>query len=144
MIGWHVPAAFELALRSEAWHNAEHACFFFTSILFWWPVIQPWPSVARWPRWAMPIYLLLGMIAGSAVSAYMTFSDVLLYPSYRDAPRIFAISPMDDQVAAGGLMWFVMAIAFLIPAVAITIRFLSPSRPRAVARRVSTLDAGAS
>ncbi|MGD0306209.1 MAG: cytochrome c oxidase assembly protein [Candidatus Acidiferrales bacterium] len=144
MIGWHVPAAFELALRSDGWHNFEHICFFVTSILFWWPVVQPWPSVARWPRWAMPIYLLLGMIAGSLVSAYMTFSDAILYPSYAHAPRIFAMSPLDDQVAAGGLMWFVMTVAFLIPSVVITVRYLSPSRPRVTPRQVQALDARAS
>lgn len=144
MIGWHVPAAFELALRSDGWHNIEHICFFATSILFWWPVIQPWPSVARWPRWAMPIYLLFGMIAGSTVSAYMTFSDAVLYPSYAHAPRIFAMSPLDDQVAAGGLMWFAMTIVFLIPAVVIVVRYLSPSRSRIAAQRIATFGARSS
>lgn len=130
MIAWHVPALFELALRSDGWHELEHACFLGTSILFWWPVIQPWPSVARWPRWSMPLYLLLGAIAGSTVSAYLTFSDAVLYPSYVAAPRIFALSPMDDQVAAGALMWFAMTIAFLVPAVVITVRYLSPEPNR--------------
>ena len=92
----------------------------------------------------MPIYLLLGMIAGSAVSAYMTFSDTVLYPSYVSAPRAFALTPLNDQVAAGGLMWFVMTVAFLVPAIGIMIRYLSPSRPRVAARRVSALDARAS
>src|SRR5262249_24100251 len=35
MIAWHVPTAFELALRSDSWHEVEHLCFLFTSILFW-------------------------------------------------------------------------------------------------------------
>jgi putative membrane protein len=129
MIAWHVPAAFELALRSNAWHEVEHATFLATSLMFWWPVIQPWPSQARAPRWAMPLYLLLAMIAGSTVSAYLTFSDRLLYPSYADAPRIFgALTPLDDQIIAGALMWVAMTMILLIPAVAITIRLLSPTR----------------
>jgi len=144
MIGWHVPSAFELALRSDGWHEVEHACFFLTSILFWWPVVQPWPSLARWPRWTMPIYLLLGMIAGSAVSAYMVFSEAVLYPSYQQAPRIFRLTPIDDQAAAGGLMWFTMTIAFLIPAVVIMVRYLSPTRTRPAAHRGSPLDVRAS
>ena len=45
-IGWHVPPAYELALRSPGWHEVEHACFLGTSLLFWFPVIQPWPSVS--------------------------------------------------------------------------------------------------
>jgi putative membrane protein len=135
MIAWHVPAAFELALRSDGWHDAEHACFFFTSILFWWPVIQPWPSVARWPRWTMPLYLLAGMVAGSTVSAYLTFSDAVLYPSYANAPRIFTMSPLDDQVIAGAVMWVAMTIAFLLPAVVIMIRYLSPAPSHTIGRR---------
>src|SRR5579863_5896455 len=30
LIIWHIPAAFELALRSDSWHEFEHACFFTT------------------------------------------------------------------------------------------------------------------
>jgi len=47
VIGWHVPAAFDLALRSHCWHEIEHACFFAAGLLFWWPVIQPWPKCRR-------------------------------------------------------------------------------------------------
>jgi putative membrane protein len=137
MIAWHVPTAFELALRSNGWHEVEHATFLATSLMFWWPVIQPWPSQARVPRWVMPLYLLLAMIAGSTVSAYLTFSDRVLYPSYAEAPRIFtALTPLDDQIMAGALMWVAMTIILLIPAVAITIRLLSPTR-RTSARRTA-------
>ena len=129
MIAWHVPAAFELALRSNSWHEVEHATFLATSLMFWWPVIQPWPSPARVSRWAIPLYLLLAMIAGSTVSAYLTFSDRVLYPSYTQAPRLFAsLTALDDQVLAGALMWVAMTIVLLIPAVGITIKLLSPAR----------------
>src|ERR1700759_3142902 len=35
-VGWHLPAMFELTFRSEWIHDFEHACFFSTSLLFWW------------------------------------------------------------------------------------------------------------
>jgi len=57
LIGWHIPVVFELALRSHSWHELEHATFFGTGLLFWWPVVQPWPSAARWARWSIPLYL---------------------------------------------------------------------------------------
>jgi cytochrome c oxidase assembly factor CtaG len=138
LIAWHIPAAFELALGSGGWHDVEHICFFGTSVLFWWPVIQPWPSVSRWPRWSIPLYLLLGAIAGSAVSAYLCFSERLLYPSYADAPRIWGLAPLADQEIAGAVMWVAMTIAFCLPAFLITVRVLSPVRPRqVVAARVN-------
>jgi len=128
LIGWHSPAAFEFALRSDFWHEIEHACFFATSVLFWWPVIQPWPSVARWPRWSIPLYLFIGMMANDALSAFLAFCDRVLYPSYASASPLFAISPLDDQALAGALMWVFGSFVYLIPAVAITLQMLSPHR----------------
>src|SRR6185369_6922134 len=58
LFAWHVPAAFDLALRSPVWHKVEHACFLGASILFWWPVVRPFPSRPHWPLWSVPFYLL--------------------------------------------------------------------------------------
>jgi cytochrome c oxidase assembly factor CtaG len=129
MLGWHVPAAYELALRSPGWHEVEHVCFLVASLLFWWPVIQPWPSRAQWPRWTMPLYLLLADFVNSALSAFLTFSDHVLYHWYTSMPRLGGISAQSDQVAAGVSMWVIGSFAYLIPAVAITAGLLSPTPP---------------
>src|SRR5277367_262159 len=126
LIAWHSPTAFEFALHSDFWHEIEHACFFGTSILFWWPVVQPWPSVARWPRWSILLYLFLGMMANDALSAFLAFCDRVLYPSYASPSRIFTISPLDDQALAGAVMWVFGSFVYLIPAVVITLQMLSP------------------
>ena len=126
LMGWHSPTAFELALRSDLWHAIEHACFFATSLLFWWPVVQPWPSVGRWPRWSIPLYLFLGMMANDALSAFLAFCDRVLYPSYASASRLFPISPHDDQALAGALMWVIGSFVYLLSAVGITLQILSP------------------
>ena len=126
MLGWHVPAAYELALRSPGWHQVEHACFFITSLLFWWPVIQPWPSAPQWPRWLIPIYLLLGDVVNTILSAFLCFSNRILYPTYAAAPQVSSLTALDDQVAAGAIMWFVGSLAFLGPAVILTVQLRSP------------------
>lgn len=125
-LGWHVPAAFELTFRSELVHDFEHACFFATSLAFWWVVISPWPARARWPRWAMIPYLLSADILNTVLSATLAFSGRVLYPSYAKAPRVWALSPLQDQVAAGAEMWVLNSLVFLIPAVAIAVKELSP------------------
>jgi cytochrome c oxidase assembly factor CtaG len=125
LIAWHIPAAFELALRSDSWHEVEHACFFATSLMFWWPVIQPFPSVARWPGWSIPLYLFLGTLPGGALGAFLTFCDRVLYPSYGSAPMIFHVSPLEDQVFAGVLMWVFGTFVYTVPAVILTVRLLS-------------------
>ncbi len=126
LIAWHVPALFDLALRSDGWHDVEHACFLFSSVLFWWPVVQPFPSEPRWPRWSIPLYLFLGMFPGSALAAFLTFSDRVLYPFYLQTPPVLGISPLQDQILAGALMWVVGLLACLFPAVFLTVRLLSP------------------
>ena len=125
MFAWHTPALYELALRSSTWHQVEHACFFLTSLIFWWPVVQPWPSREQWPRWAMVPYLLVADLENTALSAILVFSDRVLYPSYSAAPRLFGFSALDDQAAAGSIMWVIGSLAFIVPAVAIAVQCLS-------------------
>jgi len=112
--GWHMSAPYELALRSEAWHYLEHACFFTAALLFWWNVVGPWPSRPTWPRWSMIPYLALADIQNSALCALLTFSDRIWYPTYAALPRPFGFSPLEDQAAAGAIMWIPGSVAFLI------------------------------
>ena len=134
LIGWHIPAAFALALRSHSWHELEHASFFGTGLLFWWPVIQPWPSTARWARWSIPLYLFCATLPCDALSGFLTFCDRVVYSSYLSAPRILNNSPLQDQECAAALMWVCVTIIFLVPAAIITIQILSPDLVNAPAQ----------
>jgi putative membrane protein len=125
-IGWHIPRAYEFALASENWHNCEHACFFFTNLLFWWPLICPWPFRSTHSRWMLIPYLLLADIVNTAVSAMLCFSGRLLYPSYALVARPFGLSALNDQVAAGAFMWVCGSAVYLIPAIVIVVQLLSP------------------
>ncbi len=126
LIGWHIPVVFELALRSHSWHELEHATFFGTGLLFWWPVVQPWPSTARWARWSIPLYLFCATLPCDALSGFLTFCDRVVYTSYLSAPQILTASPLQDQEFAAALMWVSVTIIFLVPAVVVTIQILSP------------------
>ena len=133
IIFWHLPRFYELALHSQAWHQAEHACFFWSALLFWWPVIGVWPSHPIWPRWAMIPYLLLADLVNTGLSAVLCFSDHVLYPTYQLAPRLWGISALGDQATAGAIMWVPGSIAFLLPALILGMRALErpafPIRP---------------
>lgn len=135
MVGWHLPGPYDLALRSDAWHELEHATFLFTSILFWWPVIQPWPSRSRWPRWSVPVYLILADFVNTAVSAFLVFSGRVLYAPYLTFPRLGALSAASDQVIAGVVMWFVGGFAFVIPAIFLLAKLLAPQRVKPISAR---------
>jgi cytochrome c oxidase assembly factor CtaG/polyferredoxin len=98
---WHLPYFYELALRSSDWHGVQHACFFWSGILFWWPIMEP---RAPWPRWLFIPYLLFGDLVNTALSAFFVFSGKLLYPSY-------------SLVRASNLiMWVPGSLVYLVPA----------------------------
>jgi cytochrome c oxidase assembly factor CtaG len=124
--GWHVPAAFELALHSRAWHVVEHVSFLVAGTLFWWPVVQPWPYRPRWPEWAAIPYLLVADVQNTVLAALLVFSGRVLYPSYGSGARA-----LDDQLTAGVLMWVPMSLVYLVPAAVCTVRWLSPGGRRA-------------
>lgn len=134
LIMWHVPAAFEHALRSDALHDIEHVSFLTTSLLFWWPVVQPYPSEARWARWTIPMYLFLGMFPSGALGAFLTFCDRVLYPSYLTRPPLFGLTPLEDQIVAGSLMWVLGIFICAVPAVLIMLKVLSPRTMQATSR----------
>lgn len=127
-IGWHVPAAYELALRSNGWHDLEHACFFSTSCLFWWFVLEPWPSRSIWSRWAVPIYLVSADLVNTALSAFLAFCGRVVYPTYAAVPRISGMDALQDQAMAGAEMWVLGSTIFLVPAVLSVAGILWPRR----------------
>jgi cytochrome c oxidase assembly factor CtaG len=127
-IGWHSPVLFQLALRSEFWHAVEHTSFLGTALLFWWPIVQPWPSTARWPRWSVPLYLFLATLPCDGLSAFLAFSDRVVYPAYLSVPRHFGLSVLQDQQYAGAIMWLCVTVSYVIPAVVITTNVLSPAQ----------------
>ena len=124
-IGWHIPRAYEFALASENWHNFEHACFFFTNLMFWWPIICPWPSCPLQSRWFLIPYLLFADVVNTGVSAFLCFAGRLLYPSYDAIPRPFGLSALNDQAAAGAFMWVFGSIAYLLPVFVVIMQILS-------------------
>lgn len=121
VIGWHIPALFEMGMRSELGHAIEQSCFLIAGILFWWPVIRPWPTAAQWPVWSIPVYLFLATLPCDALSAFLCFCNRVVYSHY-DA------SALQDQASAGALMWVWVTFAYLVPAAALTFQLLSPEK----------------
>ena len=64
-LAWHLPKAYDYALRNENVHDFEHICFLATALLFWWVILHPWPSRARHNGWMILVYLLSADIVNS-------------------------------------------------------------------------------
>ena len=143
LVGWHVPAAFMLAVKSGTWHLIEHASFLVAGLLFWWPVIQPWPSGPRWPEWSILLYLFLATLPCDILSAFLVFCDRVVYPIYFSSSRLLGFSALGDQQCAGALMWTSVTIIYLLAGTIFTIRLLSTqgSREDGLVQPESSLNA---
>jgi len=127
VIGWHIPAVFNLAMRSHGWHDLEYACFILAGLLFWLPVVQPATGAHKRLGWSVPVYLFLATLPCDILSAFLVFCGRVVYPSYLSADRIFNFSVLEDQQCAGALMWVWVTFACLLPAFVITVHMLSPA-----------------
>jgi len=128
---WHVPAVYNFALANEAAHGVEHLCFLFTALLFWGTILRPWPAATRANDWGAIVYLALSDVVMTLLSAFLAFCDRPVYSYYVDHPNPFHIPVLDDQVLGAVIMWVLGSFAFLVPAMVLTVRLLSPSRHRA-------------
>jgi putative membrane protein len=126
VIGWHLPAAFQLALRSHWAHGIEDASFLLAGLLFWWPVMQTLPSETKSSRWTVVLYLFLATLPCDILGAFLAFSNRVVYPSYLLTAQLFSLSALEDQQCAGALMWVWITFAYVIPAIVVTMQILSP------------------
>jgi len=132
---WHLPSVYDAALRWPALHYLQHVSFLLAALVFWYPVVRPYPARPRWSPWLLLPYLLLADIQNTVLSALLTFSDRVLYAYYAAAPRIAGLSALDDQAAAGVLMWVPGSVAFLGPLGWIGLSLLYGTPPKAPAQR---------
>jgi cytochrome c oxidase assembly factor CtaG len=68
------------------------------------------------------------------LSGFLVFCGRVIYPSYLAAPRLFDLSPLQDQEFAGALMWVSVTLIYVIPAAVIMVRILSPQVQHAAER----------
>lgn len=103
--GWHLPPLYNYALAHHPVHILQHLMFLAASVLMWWPVLSRVPELPRLNYPGQMLYLFLMSIPMAIVSVYLAYSNGLLYPMYASAPRIWGITPMNDQLIGGLIMW---------------------------------------
>jgi cytochrome c oxidase assembly factor CtaG len=127
-LAWHVPTAYDFALEHALWHDVEHLSFLGTSLLFWWCIVRPWPTRIHPSTWGILIYLICADVINTLLSAFLAFCDRPVYRFYIDHSNPFGLSPLEDQVLGAAVMWVVGSLAFLAPAMVVTVQILRPSR----------------
>jgi putative membrane protein len=111
---WHVPAVYDAALDHQAWLiHVEHACYFATGLLFWWPLVHDLPR--RLASGARAAYAFAAFLLASPLGLLFALLPKAVYPFYVHArPRIWGLSPLADQEIAGVTMASEQAIVLFV------------------------------
>lgn len=119
---WHLPFLYEATLRSEPLHVLEHLSFLAVGLLFWWPILIPSTRKGSMSVVGKIAYLGFAGVPPTILGLAFILSPIVIYPFYAAAPRVTPLSPLDDQLAAGLVMF---GLGNLVYFVAISIIFFS-------------------
>ena len=97
---WHVPAFYDSALSHQRLHDFEHACWLVAGFLVWTLLVDPLGHrrLTVGGRLALAASMF---VAGQVLMDVLVFSFTPLYPSYRGA---YGLSALTDQRLAGVAM----------------------------------------
>jgi cytochrome c oxidase assembly factor CtaG len=124
MWGWHAPPLFDRALESSGWHIAQHACFFASSLIFWWAMLNP----RRGGYGVSAACLFVTSLIGGALGALMSFSSSPWYADYAAMGMTgIGLDPTDDQRLAGLIMWIPGGLVHGAAAIAMFYKWLKAS-----------------
>ena len=80
---WHLPAAYDLALRHQSVHDLEHLTMLATAILFWEQVIDTAPIRPTLDPIQLTLYVSVATVAGWLLAAVLAYWPVALYQPLR-------------------------------------------------------------
>jgi cytochrome c oxidase assembly factor CtaG len=111
---WHVPVIYEAALGQHTWLvHVEHACYFATGILMWWPLVQNVPR--RLASGARAAYAFAAFLLASPLGLLLALLPKPVYDFYVDArPRVWGLSALADQQIAGVTMASEQAVVLFV------------------------------
>ncbi len=104
MYVWHVPGAYDLALRHEWIHACEHLSFSIAGFLYWWQVLSPIRARRRLTGLGPLAYMSTAKVAIGGLGIALAFLPRVIYPFYAHLPHYWGLTALEDQSLAGLVM----------------------------------------
>jgi putative membrane protein len=129
----HIPVVLKtLMFSADLLHYLTYFAIFGAAVLMWWTVLSPLPNALPNPPYKVQlIYLVVLIVAHNPFSTVISFSTGLIYPWYGEVPRVFGLSPMQDQQLAGVVMGVLYITVMLIAIASVFVRWFGGARPEA-------------
>jgi putative membrane protein len=117
LVVWHVPALYDLTLRSQVVHDGEHMSFVVLAVVFWAHAIDSPPLRARLDQPHRVAYVLGAATVCWALAVVLAFAPQPLYAGYPS---------LADQQLAAGIMWGPGSIPYAVFVFVAIYRWLAP------------------
>ncbi|MDX6496340.1 MAG: putative rane protein [Gaiellales bacterium] len=129
---WHLPYAYDLALKHQSVHDLEHLTMLAGAILFWEQVIDSAPLRPALDAIQRTFYVSAAAVSGWLLAALLAYWPTPLYQAYVvSADRPGGVSALTDQQLAAGVMWGPGSLAYSLAVFwLIYIWLADDSRPR--------------
>ena len=101
---WHFPELYEWALADRAVHVVEHWTIFLAALLLAWPLVSRSRALPPLTHGKAILYAVALMVADLPLWAALIFGDQPIYDTYRLAPRLVDLDPLQDQILGASCM----------------------------------------
>jgi len=110
LYAWHLPVAYQLAIRVNIVHAAEHACLLWFGTLLWLALIGPLPKPAWFTGWGKLGYIVAVRLTGTVLANVLIWAQTVFYPVYKTSDAARGINALTDQNLAGAVMMIEQSI----------------------------------
>ncbi len=115
----HIPGVVNASTTNGPFHYFIHLALFLTAMIMWLPVVGPYSQLHLRAPGKM-IYLFSMSLLPTIPAAFLTFASGPIYSAYAQDGRIWNLSAVSDQQAAGLIMkliggfylWIIIAFIF--------------------------------
>jgi len=118
---WHAPGLYSAALSNDALYWVMQSSLLASAVWFWTRV-----RAASAP--AAVVALLAAILAMGLLGAVLTFAGQAVYAPHFYTTLAWGMTPLEDQQAAGLIMWAPASALYLFAALAVLGRMLGPTR----------------
>jgi putative membrane protein len=124
---WHVPSAYDLAVRHPLVHVLEHLTFLLAGSLYWWHLLSPIRARQRLQGLGPVVYMASTKLFVGALGMGLAFAPSALYPYYEHLARVWGVSAGVDQSIAGLIMAVEQSLVMGVALVVLFVRALTES-----------------
>ncbi|MBK5189764.1 MAG: cytochrome c oxidase assembly protein, partial [Gemmatimonadaceae bacterium] len=129
MLATHAVGVVDTLMRTQFGAFALDLAWFLAGLAFWWPVVIDVPVRERFGPPMRMLYLFAGTQAHLYLSMWMLLAEYPAYGIYELAPRVTALSALEDQQVAGGLLLTIGGTYVLVVISVLFFRWFAEAQP---------------